>query len=653
LLSVPVQVPYLSTASEFDDPLRFWTLHQTEAVLVDLNVFKDGYLIPKQRTAAPFSGRPGLIAQIAPVIREILEHKSSATVCGYISSLRYWWQLFDAVETAATKAGALTLRLDTVSGITELHRQHAFDNGMERVIFGNFLRILNLARTVHKLPQLYWSEPEKRGCRQHLPPQWQIDKIRFALKRGWFDAHARWERAEQLLKESDPQTEEEELLFKNYKLFQSTASDIGNLVPTLDELLKGRSYHSFNRDGYSITDMMRGFYPDATDIRMAFHLCLASTGWNPSVLLSLDVTKNFIEAHPKDPTRYLMRGYKARGDTEQITEGLFKSQGSAGVIVKNLIERTAPLRAQLNKELASLKEEYKTLQVQGAIRSELDHKRKEIINFEQGVRSPWLYLAKKVLWLDSRSFSKKSGSSTPFLSQLTEEINKKQLPNKQILLLKAGDFRDAFAGYAYRVSGGMVLYVMKMLGHKSPRTTQIYLNNTLLNHESGRLYMAFSDALWSEIKVYGRVDPTIIAKWARDGSVSDGERGRLDDYRSLRRSRIGVGCKDPANPPKRIAPNFEADGKKMCPVQRCTLCIEHAVIFPDSLSGLCKRLAELRFIQSGMSIVAFLESSFGEEITNTELALGGFDVQSTQDLLANWEQRIAMGEHRVINFDSV
>jgi hypothetical protein len=53
--------------------------------------------------------------------------------------------------------------------------------------------------------------------------------------------------------------------------------------------------------------MLCGSYPDSFDIRVAFHLCMATTGWNPAVLLSLDVTTSIIEKHPKDPGRYILR----------------------------------------------------------------------------------------------------------------------------------------------------------------------------------------------------------------------------------------------------------------------------------------------------------------------------------------------------------
>ncbi|MDQ0140972.1 hypothetical protein [Cupriavidus necator] len=644
-----------------NDPLRFWTSHETDPALVDLNVFKEG---EHQRSikgglwSGPFAGRPALTRELAPVIRELVAHLSARTVTQYLHSLRSWWRLFDAVEAVAATAGCLLRPVTTVADITEIHRQRAFDRGMNHFCFTNFIRMVNMVRKVRQLPQLYWNSPERPDTHRHLPPKWHIDKIRFALKRGWFDALHRWNRADELMEGAEPHSEEESRLLTNYQRFQAAVKSTRHPRPLAAELCGDLSWYSFGARGYSITEMLRGFYPDAYDIRMAFHVCLASTGWNPAVLLSLNVNDRFIEPHPKDLTRYLMRGYKARGDSEPVTEGLFKSQGSAGVIIQTLIKRTEPLRAQLRNELENLQAEYALLQSQGVVTLTLDSKRKQIVDLERGLRSPWLYATSttdRIAWLDhhSRNYSLAPSSKRPFLEELVDRINQKQPADQKVSPLKAGDFRDAFAAYAYQVSGGMVLYVMKVLGHKSPRTTQAYLDNTLLNGESDRLYGTFSNSLWQEIKVHGRVDPTVIAKWSRDGSVTEDERERLNDYRSLRRSRIGVGCKGPTSPPKRIAPAFEADGEAMCTNHRCTLCLENAVIFPDSMDGLCKRLAELRFIKSQMPSIAFLESSFGEETENTELALACFDAERVRDLLADWEKRIASGEHRVIEFDGV
>jgi hypothetical protein len=579
-------------------------------------------------------------------------------VTNYISAIRAWWRLFDAVEAATDAAGA-PIRVLEITDVTDLHRQRAFDDGMHSLNFRFFLRILNLALQTQKRPQLYWTAPEDGDRKRRLPPSWQVDEIRFGLKHAWFSALRRWERAEQLLNGQKPLNDEERRLRKNYRRFRQVARMEKHPRPSSVPLNGNVSHSMFTERGYSVPDMLRGFYPDAYDIRIAFHLCLANTGWNGAVLLDLNVDDEFLEPHPKDPTRYLLRGEKNRGHSEHVTEGLFKSQGSAGVILQSLMARTEPLREQLRNDLAQLTEQYKTMLGTGADDAQLAECWKEIVALEQSVRSPWLYLTSGktvVQWLGnnedySRGLTRDVRGG--FLSEFITTLNEKQTPDRQLSVISASDFRDAFAEYAYRVSGGMVLYVMKVLRHKQLKTTQGYLDNTLVNAQRERIYRTFSESLWHEIKVYGRIDPTILAKRAQDGNVTDDERRRLEDYRALRRSRIGVGCKNPTRPPKHIAPDFEFNGQSMCPVQRCTLCLENAVILPDSLAGLAKRMAELRYIKSNVSATAFMESSFGEETENTGFALAHFDQQQAHSLIAEWERRIAAGEHRVIDLDGI
>lgn len=643
-----------------DDPLTFWTRHE-HPTFVSLNVFSQGNGEtdnPQTMSARgrPFSGRPELIQEMAPAIRAILEYAAPRTVTQHLQALRTWWRLFDSVDRATSMTA--TQVVFSVSDIGELHRQRAFDENMDRGSFGTGLATINIIRKTKGLRQLLWQRPAGRNLERHLPPEWQIKKIRIALKHAWFATLNRWQVTDELLAGRVPRNEEEQRLQRNYKLFDAAMRTTETPRPRVEDIRGSMPTATFLRAGYSVSDMLRGRYPDAEDIRSAFHYCLAATGWNPAVFLSLDADSAFVEAHPKDPTRYLLRGYKARSKSEQISEGLYKSQSSAGVILLTLQQRTEPLRARLRKDLAEQELAMEQLLNQEASPSRLDEQRKVVARLRTGVSSLWLYVSAstdKINWLDPHETTytrfKQVPGITTFLDAVVSRINSQQPADQQVASLKPGDFRDAFAAYAYQLSGGMVLYVMKALGHKSLRSTQHYLDNTILNEQSIQLYRSFSNSLWAEIKVHKRLDPTIIAKCSRDGHASAEARERLATYRSLRRSRIGVGCKDPTNPPPSIAPSFRADGKAMCHVHRCMLCLDHAVILPDSVTGIAKRLAELRSIRSGMSTVAFLESSFSEEMENTELALGAFDPVTVAEQFTEWESRIMSGLHRVIDLD--
>ncbi|WP_354086938.1 hypothetical protein [Burkholderia ambifaria] len=653
--SAVVEAPPLET-----DPLQFWTAHPTHPTHVDLRIFRDGKLVPQKHRCArwngPFQGRPQLIAQLAPTLAILLQHAAPPTVRQRLQGLRAWWRLFDAVERDAQRAGTPIRSVNNVAGITNLHRQRAVDDHMASRAFSNFVQLLNLVRQAEHLPPLHWQGPIDATPIRTLPPLEQIRQVRIALKHAWFATLNRWERADQLLNGDPPISEAERELLNNYQRFRHYVLQSRHPLPSAPTVRGELSKFQFSRRGLNRVDMLRGFYPDSNDVRIAFHLCLAYTGWNPSVLLSLDVDSSIIEPHPKDPSRYLMVANKSRGQRTVVSEGLYKSRSSAGMIIRALIERTAPLRDHLRREVVLAEQRCADLLTRGATPQDRNTAYRQWVRLKQAVRTPWLCTAPKrqeIAWLTQLNYAFSNTIRAPysFLGQLIHDLNTKLPPDRQIAPFTASDFRDAFAAYAYDVSGGMALYVMRMLGHARPDTTQRYLDNSLLNARRNWQYLTFSSALWREVKHHGAVDPTVIAKWTRDGQVTDTERLRLQTYRALQRSRIGVGCRDPSHPPKSIAPDFVHDGIALCPVQRCTLCVEHAVIFPDSLPGLAMRMAELSFIRTHMSMTAFMESTFGQEISNTQLALSYFEKDKVESHLRYWEQQIANGTHRVIDHD--
>jgi hypothetical protein len=52
-----------------------------------------------------------------------------------------------------------------------------------------------------------------------------------------------------------------------------------------------------------------------------------------------------------------------------------------------------------------------------------------------------------------------------------------------------------------------------------------------------------------------------------------------------------------------------------------------------------------------MSTLAFLESSFRQEMENIYIVLNGFETAARERFIAYWEERIANGTHLVIDLD--
>lgn len=427
----PSPVEGATTLPHEKEELRFYTAHKTKPRIVDLNVFRTGEKFQPNNGPwkGPFSGRPNLIAELKPAIIDRAMLLADDSVSPIISSLRAWWRLFDSLEAAT--AGTIQ-PLNSVSQLNEVHRQLALDRGMDRKDFSNFLQIANTTRSALGLIPLYWLPLSQKSVTRHLPSKWQTDLVRQQLKRHWFSVIDRWSLADDLRKHlepladraSAPEThEEQQRLLRNYKLLDSVVEKTGDLRPSLSALRQGLSVTKFYEQGFNFGDMLGGSYPDSVNIRIAFHLCLATTGWNPAVLLSLDVTTTIIEQHPKDPGRYILRGTKARAKgTEQLREGLLKSQGSAGVIIQTLITRTKSLRESLISVLHSRRKSLAEIESSQHAAADLDLMRIHIAALERGTKSPWLYLSinsSEIKWLTDKNYSDGSHKKTLASSHLS------------------------------------------------------------------------------------------------------------------------------------------------------------------------------------------------------------------------------------------
>lgn len=434
--------------------LRFRTQHPTKPTDVDLTVFATGQVKARgtgRLRNGPFTGRPELIEQLAPALEDRLSPLAAKSVFQHLQALRTWWRLLDSLEREAPNAPSVT----SVAQLGELHRQRAMDDGMSRLPFGNFLLHVNNTRLALGLKELVWQRPAERyGGGRTLPPEWQSSMLRRELKHGWFAIVDRWELADTLLVTRQPvvdgrfadTVDRQDALLKGYLRLQRAIESTGHPRPVVAHLQEPgkKGKQEFYADGVLLMDVLRGRYPDGGDIRVAFHLCLATTGWNPAVLLALDANQPFIEPHPRSPLRYVLRGIKDRaGGEEQVSEGLFKSQGSAGFILQTLLQRTAPLRVELKRMRALLLEEL----AESPELTESEHKklRSKIDELTEGIRSPWLFVShvgEGIHWLSDANFAGSTQKKTSFLSDVIDGINARQPPDRQLEYITSTDFRD-------------------------------------------------------------------------------------------------------------------------------------------------------------------------------------------------------------------
>lgn len=144
--------------------LIFCTSNVRSPFIVDLTAFRDGQTalgsseVPERYPF--FSGRPGLIAQLHPLLYERLLHASASDVSAWQRLMRAWWGFFDRLESAS--AVSASERLDSVAHLTQVHTTAALsDVGIDSRMFISFHALASETRVALKLAPLHWPAPQR------------------------------------------------------------------------------------------------------------------------------------------------------------------------------------------------------------------------------------------------------------------------------------------------------------------------------------------------------------------------------------------------------------------------------------------------------------------------------------------------------------
>ena len=659
----PGRLTLVSSGAElpdYQDPLKFWTLHSKENTFVDLTIFALGQNEPRRNGGGTwhgaFSGRPKLIHQLAPAIRTNLQGKAGRTTKEALISLREWWRVLDNVEKDAALAGQPMDRVEDVRQLTRVHFLYASGqiHGM-RALWPTkvtmFTYWVNLTLRSMNAGQIHnWVVRKKAATQSRLPPEDQCTDLRIALKQEWYAVLKQWAVMDRVRADSFcPTTAEEEDLLKNWRWLQDAQRRTGKVLPTSVELRNGFDDKYFTaKTGFSLVTMRTILFPTRWDVDAAFHQCLVNTGWNPATLFSLDALADFLRDNEWEPARYLLIGSKARArGKEQIVDGLWKTRYGPGYIIKTLLDRTAPLRAQLQNRLAVERAAYERMLQEGAGAEDLTQQLISIQTLEEGCRSVWLYVDcyGEINWrTQGRSGYKLDGTLRPYLTVLLNRLNQIRVASGKAAIphVRPKDFRKMFALYVWRISGGNILDVMAALNHAWLKTTDDYLNQNILNEERDAAILMFLNLLFAQLGD-GRLDLTILAHQLRYGTVTPEMDQRLTEYRSLPRAWPGIACKDPRHPPAEI------HGTSLVPVcsgERCLLCKPNAVILPEALDFVSRRVEELLAYQSAVPITAF-QGVPADELANGLLVLRLFPSEAVENARTRWATAIESGQHRV------
>lgn len=660
------------------DALCFWTNHPTQNTLVNLRPFSEGEFENPHPNGAgtwvgPFTGRPRLIAEIAPTIEARCSLLTPNTVKGYMRALRAWWRFFDAFENTSIPDGQQIKRVESLAHLNELHEAAAHRRGISPDNFQYFLTCANDARRLLHLRPLLWVSPRSKVSIRTLIPEDQARDLKTAIKQDWERVRLNWEQNDAIRAEAEKRSagepanylgEEQENLLNNWQCFQRIQEKTGLILPASKHLRgKWKTIQSLHDHGFSISAMRAILFPTNKEADIAYHLALMNSGWNPSTLSKLDATSPFLVTdHPKDNKQLVLsfsrdeeatiqaEKPRARGKTQFCT-GLKKHSSSPPMIVSAYLKRVEPLREILRRDYQVANDELARMQAAGEKSKTIQKQIKHVQKIGQGCSSVWLYLSysNQIKWIDGmqlpRYTCKEKSKPITYLGLVLERLNAKRDREGKVAIpcMIPSDFRDIYARWVYRQTGGNILAVMLALGHSSLRSTGCYLDNNIFSAENDQQARSFMNHLFAELE-RGRIDLTILAQLVRHGSLTPEMEDRLAEYRKLMRSRYGVGCADPRHPPAHVAP-VHVEGR-LCGTQRCLKECPHARFLPESLDGIAKRVEELLAMSDYLPRETWLRGGFQVELDEGEKLLETlYSPEGAIEARNKWRLRISIGKH--------
>ena len=686
-------------APQSDDPLRFWTNHPTENTLVDLHEFAIG----TTKSANPngggswggaFSGRPKLIAELAPALQARLALAPSATALGYSNSFRKFFRLLDGVENISPPNGTAVATVQRVSDLTHLHEAAMHRAKFGRKQFGVILIASNDARRLMGLKPLLWQAPKDGEPNRQLIPDSHAKELKIGIKRDWERVRKNWERHDAIrngiepdtlseYQKEDPQqvaeyTQKNQQLKANWLHFERAQACKQVLLPTGVQLGNGTDLKTLRDRGLYLSVMRSIVFPTAEEAHIAFHAALMGSGWNPTTLITgIDATlPNQIFQHPKDTKQSVlmidndqedmkevtMTGTKRRsGGNTQYCMGLQKNPDAPPNIVAAFLARTEVLRNQLKKDLKRASKDLEDLDANNAPLQARERQFKLIQRLGQGIRNTWLYVDynNNITWLDGGVWKafyspdvRTAKKQKSYIEMLTERLNESRARKglDAIKVVTPSDFRDIYARWVNLVSGGNILAVMLALGHARLSSTEKYQTNNIFNAEVDETIRSFMTHLADQLR-NGRIDLTILAHLVRGGTMNEEQEARLKEYRSLMRSRIKTACADIKNPPHEIDPGH-TEGK-WCGTHRCLMNCQNAKILPESFDGVAMRAEELLALSDHLPLDTWRDGNFHEELNSAEYLLTLFPFADVEQARSRWRSKIRSGKWVIPGFGFV
>ena len=608
--------PHVEHLDRTGSPLIWWAAGPDDAppIRLDLSPFADG------DASRELPAYPHLAAAFAPALRDLTVRKSRNTIEQYLINLRTFWRFLGILrDRDADIDDDIAAISPSLGHLYKLHLLNDLRRGPAKARLALALINTLLHATRQRLElvphRLAWPNVQMPRRAMHRDVQPERLKVLYnaakAVVRRFTAATA--EGAALLSRGSDPRpysgnrhvwAAPENIAWLTRHFLDRHLAEGGreSFTSMVDWRLYSSSIFPTSIPSPTPFDRASWFLPTAEDTAARLVLVLLHTGWNPETVCNLDISGDTWFQHRLELSAgetVALFATKNRTNREQVAFSLTRPEFHPYRVIKEQVTRSEPLRAALRRKLVALGTPASPTDM------ELAHKLRRMI------ASPWLFLSKKA--------QPGTGAVGVFLDSKNTFANcyKKLLADAGLddESLTPSDLRDGFASFVYGNSAYNVLMVKRALGHGNLNATKHYLRQRMMLAQRFADFAAWSETLFDEIKRFRSVDPTILYIRARFGDVTKTQRQRLADHRL--RTRMGMGCLDPENPPAAVAPAHE---RGMCTVQRCILC-RHGVIFRDSFVPLARRLAEIQVIRGHTPVDRWDGSSFHAEWLAIEAAV--------------------------------
>lgn len=375
--------------------------------------------------------------------------------------------------------------------------------------------------------------------------------------------------------------------------------------------------------------------PGQHDTALFVWIFLLKTGWNLGTVLSIDISNpDWAQDDAAKPGYVTIQGYKERAAAFQTTTSRTVPEWDPYRVVQYMLEWTKPLRAVVRGRLAKAERRSKERPS-----PKVDT---EVARLKEVLKSPWLYRRAVKGRTDVLAFEHRDCTD---LNRRVRTLARrhgllKSHPELKEMMTSAA--RRTWIGEAYERSGFDIVVAKALAGHRDLSTTQRYVRTRHFRNAARERFRTVQDAVFEDLSAGKPFDATRVRLMVEQGKITEEQACRLLDIRA--RTRVGMGCLEPRNPPRKVAPRHRAG--TLCAVQRCTGCA-HGVAFEESLPYLARRLVELRLIQERLPDVSWSGSSFEAEAASTEKTLAGFDSARVLDAMNEWDGRFSRGEAHV------